>query len=30
MITSERGVPLYKEDINLMILDANEEVKRKY
>lgn len=29
-ITDERGVPLYKEDINLMLIDNNEEVKRKY
>ena len=29
-ITDERGVPLYKADINLLLVDNNEEVKRKY
>ena len=30
MITSERGKPLYKEDINLLLTDSNDEVRRKY
>ena len=30
MITSEKGKPLYKEDINLLLIDSNDEARRKY
>lgn len=30
MITSEKGKPLYKEDINLLLTDSNNEVRKKY
>lgn len=30
MITSEKGKPLYKEDINLLLTDSNDEVRKKY
>ena len=30
MITSENGKPLYKEDINLLLTDSNDESRKKY
>lgn len=30
VITNDKGVPLYKEDIDLMLVNSNNETKRKY